>query len=119
VDRGCRETSASFGCKVSELVRIDHGSQLIRVLSPCGSGGRLRTQTFACTLIVEPLRAIRLTVTLKCLKVALLPKIFGVGLGVVVADLVLPVVPPSGPELVVASDGGEGATVEVLLLPSR
>jgi len=101
-----------LGCKVPKLVRIDHGSQLIRVLSPCGSGGSLLTQTFACTLTVEPFRAIRLTVTLKCLKVALLPEVLGVGLGFV-ADPVLDLVPGAGPEPVAVCDGvGSGATVE-------
>ena len=36
-----------LGSIVFEPARIDHGSQLIRVLLPWGSGGRLLTHTFA------------------------------------------------------------------------
>jgi hypothetical protein len=63
-------------------------------------------------LTVEPFRAIRLTVTLKCLKVALLPEVLGVGLGFV-ADPALDLVPGAGAEPVAVCDGvGSGATVE-------
>ncbi|HEY6667019.1 MAG TPA: hypothetical protein VI036_17995 [Propionibacteriaceae bacterium] len=62
-----------LGSIVFEPARIDHGSQLIRVLLPWGSGGRLLTHTFASMRTRDPSCVIRLTVILKCLKVALLP----------------------------------------------
>ena len=62
---------------------------------------------------MEPFREIRFTVTLKCLKVALLPEAFGLELALVVAGSELGGAIGVGRELVGGGDDvGSGSTVD-------